>query len=84
MDPTETHTSLEEDSEIEIDTYIDSEEDCEEGDRITDQDLNIDSTEAAHFEQLPSTKTNVKCSSVSDLKNIGSNTFVHAVNAMKQ
>ena len=39
-------------------------------DRIADQDLTIDSLDAAHFEQLPSGKSEVKCLSVNELKKL--------------
>ena len=58
------------DSDTELNNSTISDDESPDEDRMADNDIADDSMDAAHFEQLPSGKTDVKCLSVNELKNL--------------
>ena len=70
MDPTENQQYDDVDSDTELNNSTISDDESPDEDRMADNDIADDSMDAAHFEQLPSGKTDVKCLSVNELKNL--------------
>ena len=58
------------DSDTELNNSTISDDESPDEDRMADNDIADDSTDAAHFEQLPSGKADVKGLSVNELKNL--------------